>query len=565
MKIFNQILLNRLLTYIEMHHLLPENQSGFRKHRGCTDNIFTLASLVDLHIRMPKRKVFAGFIDFRRCFDTIEHDLLWHKLAQLGISARFINILKKIYDQAKFTVKVGSDISKEYQLEGGILQGDVLSPVLFALFVSDFESFLRSKGVVGIKLNERIDVTCLFYADDLTLLSNTYSGMKKMLFWLNEYCVMNKLSINGEKSKVVVFRKGGNTKNLAFTCGGSTIQIANQYTYLGVVFSCSGVFRVHATEARRKGLSAVHNTLAIIKKARNASPSSWALLLAALCNSTSMYASEVWGGRYCESIERTQIRFYKNLLFLPSNTPDIFIRTELGIPHTRLLIMRRMLDWYGKVMRMNDYRYPKLCLLQLKKIPNQPSEVHHNWVLQLGQLLREVDLLHILEINDHKLFVEARKKALALFESSVLKKDQDNLQAMRFNSHFSLLAHKPGKCSHFLDDASLSLFAKRVVAQLRMIGTKKVSLWLAGIKTCFDSSEVCPVCNSGEADTAVHLITHCPVFKSDRLKFLGGETISESQFTVILEGTAEIVNKCMAFMQTVVRQRKIITNEGFLY
>lgn len=55
-KVFTSILYNRLTQWSEECHILPEAQAGFRSGRGCIDNVYTLNSIVNLHIRLKKRK-----------------------------------------------------------------------------------------------------------------------------------------------------------------------------------------------------------------------------------------------------------------------------------------------------------------------------------------------------------------------------------------------------------------------------------------------------------------------------------------------------------------------------
>lgn len=61
-KIFSMILNNRLQTWSEELNLIPEFQAGFRKKRSCADHIFTLNSIVQIHLRQKRSKVFALFV-----------------------------------------------------------------------------------------------------------------------------------------------------------------------------------------------------------------------------------------------------------------------------------------------------------------------------------------------------------------------------------------------------------------------------------------------------------------------------------------------------------------------
>ncbi|BES98510.1 Reverse transcriptase (RNA-dependent DNA polymerase) [Nesidiocoris tenuis] len=293
LKIFTQILLNRLELFSSQNNLIPENQAGFRKNRGCIDHIFTLHSLISINTRLKGRKLFAGFIDFSRAFDSIDHEILWQKMADRGISARFVNTLKSLYNAAHFSFQSGDKRTKTYRLDTGILQGDTLSPTLYSIFVSDFQVFLSRVG--GAYLDEEGEVPCLFYADDLILFSTHAAGMRKSLKSLEAYCAENKLTINISKSKIVIFRKAGRVRDLKFHCAGQQLVVANSYNYLGVLFSSSGMFRVQANNAVKKGIAATGSVLPIVHLSQSASVQSWKQLFQSFCASTTLYAAEIWG------------------------------------------------------------------------------------------------------------------------------------------------------------------------------------------------------------------------------------------------------------------------------
>ena len=76
------------------------------------------------------------------------------------------------------------------------LQEEILSPLLFALFLYDLEDFLLKKGVRGVSVSHITEVLLLAYANDIVILSDTYIYMKKVLKCFCEYCKINKLTVN---------------------------------------------------------------------------------------------------------------------------------------------------------------------------------------------------------------------------------------------------------------------------------------------------------------------------------------------------------------------------------
>lgn len=169
-KIFTIILKERLERFAEEMGILPKAQMGFRKGRGCTECIFTLSTVIQLQLRLGQREVYAIFVDFRRAFDSIPHSRLWYKLHTLGISAKLLRIIKSLYEQATVRVRSRNVLSEEFQVTEGVLQGESLSPLLFLLFISDFEKYFRSKGLEGLNIDGLNGILMLLYADDTVIL-----------------------------------------------------------------------------------------------------------------------------------------------------------------------------------------------------------------------------------------------------------------------------------------------------------------------------------------------------------------------------------------------------------
>lgn len=93
-KIFTSILATRINEWSEAEQILPEGQAGFRRGRGCDDNIFVLNAQTALALKNPKGKLYAVFVDFRRAFDSVDHLILWSKLQEMGVGARIIRVLR---------------------------------------------------------------------------------------------------------------------------------------------------------------------------------------------------------------------------------------------------------------------------------------------------------------------------------------------------------------------------------------------------------------------------------------------------------------------------------------
>ena len=91
-KLFTAILRDRLFYWAEHNDKLGEAQFGFRPGKRTTDAIFVITTAIQSHKKRNK-PLFACFVDFAKAFDSVNHQLLWEKLASMGVSTKIIRIL----------------------------------------------------------------------------------------------------------------------------------------------------------------------------------------------------------------------------------------------------------------------------------------------------------------------------------------------------------------------------------------------------------------------------------------------------------------------------------------
>ena len=81
------IIQERLTQVVGERNLVTEEQGGFRRGRGCRDQLLTLMLLGQIKA-MSKRGMFAGFIDFRKAYDRVDREKLWGCLERMGLGGR---------------------------------------------------------------------------------------------------------------------------------------------------------------------------------------------------------------------------------------------------------------------------------------------------------------------------------------------------------------------------------------------------------------------------------------------------------------------------------------------
>ena len=137
-------------------------------------------------------------------------------------------------------------------------QGCILSPLLFNLYQDKFPRLLQSSlDTDSITLPNGFPFNCLFYADDLILISRSAAGLQKQLNILHDYSERWLLKINLKKTKTLIFQKQNpkSTRDkFSFFLNGTPIDKASQYSYL-ITFNTNGTFtnskKVLVEKARR--------------------------------------------------------------------------------------------------------------------------------------------------------------------------------------------------------------------------------------------------------------------------------------------------------------------------
>ena len=135
-KILERVIHNRLVHYFNKHKILSGNQFDLHKHHS-TEYALTLlykkiSDAIDNH-----NATVGIFIDLSKAFDTVDHNILLDKLFDYGIRGVahnwFANYLSNWHQFAQF-----NDTSSSFSLiKCGVLQGSILSPLLFLIYIND--------------------------------------------------------------------------------------------------------------------------------------------------------------------------------------------------------------------------------------------------------------------------------------------------------------------------------------------------------------------------------------------------------------------------------------------
>ncbi|OJT04059.1 LINE-1 retrotransposable element ORF2 protein [Trametes pubescens] len=186
-KILTGVMLARLETAVEKTGNLGLTQAGFRKGEEAISQVVALADILRRR-HLDKRKTYGLFVDFKKAYDKVPHALLWVCLRRAGIQGNMLEMIQSLYRSTKVSVRAGGGRSQAFALKRGLRQGCLLSPLLFAIFISGMYLSCHTYGVSVSARMSRVaqyergqdmrEVKGLLYADDALSLFSSFTDMK---------------------------------------------------------------------------------------------------------------------------------------------------------------------------------------------------------------------------------------------------------------------------------------------------------------------------------------------------------------------------------------------------
>ena len=388
-KLFTRILNTRLCNWAENYNVYVEAQSGFRKNMCTIDNIFILHGAVT-HLLNQNKKLFVAFIDYRKAFDFVVRDILWYKLIKYGVRGKMLNLIQGMYKNMKSKVKYGNCLSEALLCKSGVAQGESISPFLFSMYLNDLEEAFILKGYEGIDIG-MIKLCLMLYADDVLLLSESETGLQFGLDVLHDYCERWKLIVNTEKTKILIFRKGGRQNRFNFKFNNESVEVVSKFNYLGVVFTTSGSFTETHNALSGQAIKAIHRLKSYLYKFTNVSVSHMLELFDKMILPILNYGSEVWGFSTDTKLERVHLQFCKWLLGVRSQTQNNFIYGELGRTNLKVHRYISIIRYWLKIIQCPDVKYIKLVYkMMLNDMHLHPNK--SSWASNLKHLLESLGL-----------------------------------------------------------------------------------------------------------------------------------------------------------------------------
>lgn len=222
--------------YIQRTVKLSMAQGGFRPNRSCLDQAVTLHEIMRAANDGKSRPIIA-LLDIKKAYDSVPRPLLWQKcLNQQHLSRDLVDNLKCLYDENSSQLMINEQLSDTIKHSAGLLQGSVISPTLYSIFIDDIAESL--KGSPSIRVGPEYESNILLYADDIVLIARSPEVMTELLLKCEQHSILNMYRFNIKKCEHVNGYKNDETE---FQLYSENIEKSNIVKYLGIDFDKKGL------------------------------------------------------------------------------------------------------------------------------------------------------------------------------------------------------------------------------------------------------------------------------------------------------------------------------------
>ncbi|MGL5707390.1 MAG: reverse transcriptase domain-containing protein [Aeromonas sp.] len=246
-RIMEKVIKKELMIHIEAHQLIHPSQHGFLNKKSCnTCMISFLNKLTRAHD--TGHSALCIYLDIHKAFDQVPHSKLLSKLHAFGIDSGLHRWLESYLTNRTQQVQIGTHLSGPLPITSGVIQGSVLGPILFLLYINDISTSIKHGDIFIFADDCKLLYT--FPKDDLSLyLQQIQSDLNRIETWSSDW----ELQFSVNKCKILPIRCY--IPQACLSLQSQAITIATSIRDLGIHYSSALKFNEHASiQVVRAGL-----------------------------------------------------------------------------------------------------------------------------------------------------------------------------------------------------------------------------------------------------------------------------------------------------------------------
>ena len=289
---------NRLYNYLISNSILYKKQFGFQSSNSTE---YAIMELVDqISNSFDSNKFTLGvFIDLSKAFDTVDHNIMLEKLKHYGASGNNLAWFKSYLDRRKQFIYFDQSKTECCYVTCGVLQGSILGPLLFLLYVNDLPNTSKI-------------INPLMFADDTNLfwsnkdIKTLFSVVNQELAKIDEWFKVNKLSLNLKKTNYIFFHQKQKKEDIPLklpkiSINENNIDRVKSTKFLGVLIDENLSWNEHiqlVVNKISKNIGILHKAKTILNKKCLTN------LYFSFINSYINYGNIAWGSTYHTNLKQ---------------------------------------------------------------------------------------------------------------------------------------------------------------------------------------------------------------------------------------------------------------------
>ena len=395
-KNFERVMFTQLYSYLNANNLLSEQQYGFRSQHStelaCVKLVDYITTEMD-NIKKIKTPT-AIFLDLSKAFDTLNFNILLNKLQYYGIDGISLSLIRSYLTDRFQYVQFENSESDLLEIKTGIPQGSILGPLFFSIMINDL-------------VNSSNKFKFLMYADDTTIyfnledfpIENREVLINNELEKVNKWLKLNKLAVNVDKTKSMLFHKRRPVTPIQFSMNNRIIDVVQYLNYLGIMLDADMSWKTHVAMVRNK-LSRING---ILHRLKYIYPQS---ILITLYKSLFVphinYGSLLWGhaGGALDKIQKKAVRTITYSNYIAHSEP---LLKELNLLKVKDLFELKILKFLFKLYHNNLPPYFNSYRSHLEKIVTPYTlRPHPLPVPRVSHVFAEAGLLYKLVVIKNK-------------------------------------------------------------------------------------------------------------------------------------------------------------------
>ena len=367
-KLYLKLICNRITNIAEQNNLLGNIQRGFRAgHRG-GENIIILETVMNI-LKEQTKPHYIALLDITKAYDRVWREGLWFKLEKYGFTNKIINIIKKSYESTKAVVHYQNVKTDPIEIDLGLRQGGVLSPILFALYLADIGRELEEINS-GVKIGNQY-ITGLFFADDMMLWGDK-KQLQRILTRLGTYAQTWKIEFSGPKSQIIPLnhKPSDNKWHIGHTPGNIqdrkevVIGEVNEGIYLGVKFrrkkQCFEPQYEYAIQKAWKNYWMIKRISNNLKNISEIAMKIWNIY--AIPNIIYGLEYIAINDKIIEDIEKIQLSFIRSVFKLPIHTKREILYNISGVMPVKWILHKLRWNFLSFIDKGEEHRWSKIAL-----------------------------------------------------------------------------------------------------------------------------------------------------------------------------------------------------------